>query len=86
MSYARVLTAHSLRRNCPKLLQQLATKAWIKPHKGKSNKQLHYTYNPIDFTSFNNRVLQVKLLTLHAPQWDNSNKYDINGNANLQAF
>ena len=30
--------------------------------------------------------IALNLLTLHAPQWDNPNKYGINGKANKQAF
>ena len=56
--YARVLTAHSLRRNCPKLRCSewaVGTHACIQPQKGerKPSPSMHFPYNPIDFASFN---------------------------------
>ena len=54
--YARVLTAHSLRRNCPKLRRSewtVGTHAWIQPQKGE--RKPFFPYNPIEFASFNFR-------------------------------
>ena len=73
--YARILIAHSLRRNCPKLRRSdwaVGTHAWIQPQKGERKPSF-----PIQ----SDRFLQVlifgialNLLTLHAPQGNNPNK------------
>ena len=85
--YARVLTAHSLRRNCPKLRRSewaVGTHAWIQATKGRAQTCISHTIRSIlQVLIFG---IALNLLTLHAPQWDNPNKYGINGKANKQAF
>ena len=70
--YARVLTAHSLRRNCPKLRSSewaVGAHACIQPQKGerKPSHSMHFPYNPIDFASFNFRYCPQFTHSAHAP-------------------
>ena len=88
--YSRVLTAHSLSRNCPKLRHSkwaVGTHACIQPQKESANLHIACISHII------RSILQVlifgiapNLLTLHAPQWKNPNKYGINPKAIKQAF
>ena len=88
--YARVLTAHSLRRNCPKLWCNewaMGTHACI--HSQKESAKLHiacisHTIRAILPVFFFD--IAPNLHTLHAPQWKNPNKKGINRKANKQAF
>ena len=76
--YARVHTAHSLRRNCLKLRRSewaVGTHACI--HSQKESAKVHIACISHTIRS----ILQVlffgiapNLLTLHAPQWNNPNK------------
>ena len=63
--YERVPTAHSLRRNPPKLRRT----EWALGTKRKTSHSMHFPHNPINFASFRFRYFP-KLLTLHAPEWN----------------
>ena len=74
-----VLTAHSLRRNCPISSAQWMgsgyAQAWIHPQKGERKPSYYHTLRSIvQVLIFD---IALNLLTLHAPQWNNPKKYCI---------
>ena len=86
--YARVLTAHSLRRNCPKLRRSewavgIPTREFSHKRERAQTFISHTIRSILQVLIFGIALI---LLTLHVPQWDNPNKYGINGKANKQAF
>ena len=69
--YARILTAHSLRQNCPKLRRSGYPRV-NSATKGRAQTFISHTIRSIlQVLIFG---IALNLLTLHAPQWNNPNK------------